>query len=453
MLFKVPQLVYQVNLSLSTGIYPTSWKIATVVPLHKGEGKSSMGNYRPISLLPVPGKIIEKIVHKVISNHHEAIDLLTKFQAGFRKGYSTTCTSSIVSLTNDIFEGINNQKVTVAVFIDLVKAFSTVNHVILMVKLIKLGITGTLLSWCRSYLSNRPQCTIANNKLSNPELVSCGVPQGSILRLLFFLVNINDLVSSLKLVSVQMYEDDTVLCVSDKDRITAAKTLQAGLNKLSDWCKANKLSLNAKKTKQMIFGTRQQIKKARGINLHTEGKAIQKVPSSKYLGFVLDPTLSFNQQIKNVAHILTHKMFMLTKIRRYLNNKSMLCIYKSTVLQYFDYVDVVVSNASTFLLGKLQSLQERCLRICLNVHDKNNVNDLHNRAGVVKLGDRREMHVNNFMYHKLGKMDTWSKKPENIQTRAKAAPCFIVAKPNNETFKRGLHYFGATEQLTNENEE
>ena len=145
----------------------------------------------------------------------------------------------------------------------------------------------------------------------------------------------------------------------------------------------------------MIFGTRQQIKKARGINLHIEGKAIQKVPSFKYLGLVLDPTLSFNQQIKNVANIVTRP--------RYPNNKSMLCIYKSMVLPYFDYTDVVVSNASTFLLGKLQSLQERCLRICLNVHDKNNVNNLHNRAGVAKFGDRREMHVNNFMYRELGR--------------------------------------------------
>ena len=142
----------------------------------------------------------------------------------------------------------------------------------------------------------------------------------------------------------------------------------------------------------------QQIKKARGINLHIEGKVIQKVPSFKYLGLVLDPTLSFNQQIKNVANIVTHKMFMLTKIRRYFNNKSiMLCIFNTMVLQYFDYTDVVVLNASTFLLGKLQSLEERCLRICLNVYDRNNVNDLHNRAGVAKLGDRREMHVDNIV--------------------------------------------------------
>ena len=104
-----------------------------------------------------------------------------------------------------------------AVFIDLAKALNTVNHVILLVKLIKLDITGTLLSWCRSYLSNRPQRTIANNKLSNPELVPCGVPQGLILGPLFFLVYINDLVSSLKSVSVRMFAEDTVLYVSGKD--------------------------------------------------------------------------------------------------------------------------------------------------------------------------------------------------------------------------------------------
>ena len=286
-----------------------------------------------------------------------------------------------------------------AVFVDLVKVFNIVNHVILLVKLIKLGITGKLLSF-----SNKPQYTIANNKLSNPELLPCGVSQGSILGTLFFLVYINDRVSSLKSVSVQMYADNTVLYVSGKDGNTGAKALQVGLDKLSDWCKTNKLSLNAKRTKQMIFGMRQQIKKVRGINLHIEGKAIQEVPSFKYLGLVLDPMLSFNQQIKNVANIVTHKMFMLTKIWRYLNNKSMLCIYKSMVLPYFDYVDVVVLNASTFLLGKLQSLQERCLRICLNVHDKNNVNDLHNRADVTKFGDRRViMHVNKFMYRELGR--------------------------------------------------
>ena len=182
----VPQLVYLLNLSLSTGIYPTPWKIATVVPLYKEGGKSRIGIYRPISLLPEPGRIIEKIVRKVISNHLEANDPLTKFQAGSRKGYSTT--SSIVSLTKDIFESINNQKVTVAVFVDLAKAFNTVNHLILLDKLIKLGITGTFFSWCRSYLSNRPQCTIANNKLLNPKLVPCGVPQGFILGPLFLLV-------------------------------------------------------------------------------------------------------------------------------------------------------------------------------------------------------------------------------------------------------------------------
>ena len=124
----------------------------------------------------------------------------------------------------------------------------------------------------------------------------------------------------------------------------------------------------------------------------------------------------------------------------------MLCIYKSIVLPYFDYADVFVSNASTFLLGKLQSLQERCLGICLNVHDRNTVNDLHNRAGVAKLGDRRKMHVNNFMSRELSRNGPLVEKPRsNIQTRAKAAQCFIVAKPNNETFKCGLHYFGAVQ--------
>ena len=134
-----------INLSLSAGIFPSDWKVATVVPLYKGGDNTSKGNYRPISPLTVPDKLLEKIVHGLLSNHLEGNNLLTHRQSGFRKGFSTI--SSIVSLTNYIFTGINNKQVTVALFVDLAKAFNAVNHNILLAKIVKMGVFGKLLTW------------------------------------------------------------------------------------------------------------------------------------------------------------------------------------------------------------------------------------------------------------------------------------------------------------------
>ena len=329
---------------------------------------------------------------------------------------------------------------------DLAKAFNTVNHNILLAKLVKMGVFGKVLTWCKSYLELREQKTIVNGKLSGLNVVPCGVPQGSILGPLFFLIYINDLVYSIKSASIQMYADDTVLYVTGEDSRTATVQLQADLDRLVKWCRANKLSLNAKKTKQMVFGTRYQIKKFRGDKLHVDGKAIQRVPSFKYLGLILDPTLSFNLQIANVKNIVSHKMFMLSKIRRYLDNDCMLCIYRSMVLPYLDYGDVAIANASPFLLGKLQSLQDKCLKICLNIRGKYDSNHVHNLTHIAKLGDRRRTHINNFMYHRSHSNNNNNVEiPEGRVTRSKAAANFEVSKPNNEAYKRSVSYFGAVQ--------
>ena len=309
-----------------------------------------MGNYRPISLLPVPGKILEKIVHGCISHHLESNNLLSEFQGGFRKNHSTT--SSIIALTENIFKGIDKKEVTMAIFVDLAKAFNTINHKQIVVKLVKAGIMGNLLSWCKSYLGDRTQKTVANNTASGLELIPCWVPQGLVLGLLY----INDLTCSLRNASVALYADDTVLYVTNKDGATGRRDLQVDLDNLSRWCGANKLSHNAKKTKQVNFGTRHQLKKLKEKNLFIDNSLIQCVPSFKYLGFTLNPALSFRLQLEQMSNIVGHKMYMLCKIKRYLNDNIMLCVYRSMVLPYFDHADVVIAGASPNLLNNLQKL-------------------------------------------------------------------------------------------------
>ena len=283
-------------------------------PYIRGGSRFEQGHYRPISLLPVPGKILEKIVHARLVNHLEVNSLLVENQGGFRSNHSTT--SSVAALTDDIFSGINCQKVTVAIFADLAKAFNTVNHKILLVKFIKLGVTGQLLARCRNYLESRKQRTLANNVISGVKDVPCGVPQCSVLGPLFFLVYINDLVYSLKHVLVKLYADDTVLYMQHDGTASASAKIQAGLDIFSKWCGANKLSFNPKKTKQVNFGSRHQLKKQAGTHWYIGGKVIQKVPSFKYLGIILDPTLTFNLHARQVCNTVGHKMYMLGKIRR-----------------------------------------------------------------------------------------------------------------------------------------
>ena len=167
------------NLSLSSDIFPDSWKKGKIIPLFKGGDHLEVNNYRPISLLPLPGKIIKKIVHNRITKFLEEHSLLNERQGGFRRGHSTI--NTVACFTDDIYMNINNSRCTLATFIDLKKAFDTVDHEILLDKLKYLGIKGKLHSWLKSYLLKRTQRTLANGTISDQLPVVCGVPQGLIL--------------------------------------------------------------------------------------------------------------------------------------------------------------------------------------------------------------------------------------------------------------------------------
>ena len=436
----IPQLLHIFNLSFETGIFPDTWKKATIIPLFKGGKKTEVGNYRPISLLPLPGKIIEKVVHANLSKFLNERSILTNTQGGFRKGFSTA--STIADLTDDLFTGINQGLTSLAVFIDLKKAFDTVDHKILVKKLELYGVRGNNLKWCRDYLYLRMQTTLANNVLSSCSTIKCGVPQGSVLGPLFFILYINDMQHAIKNSKVQLYADDTVLYIQGDTAEDATEALQPDLNSFTKWYNSNKLSLNVSKTKLMIVGTRQKVKKAKNTQLYMDNQLLQIVPTYKYLGFILDSVLSFNGHVNNVINTVLYKINLLAKVRKYLTNDSALKIYKSMVLPYFDYGDVVYGTASRDRLDKLQRLQNKGLKICMNYNLRHNTEDLHRDAKCPKLEARRSAHLNNFMYNRSVKTELMDVRP--IRTRAHDAPLFKVAVPKNETYKRSVMFLGAT---------
>ena len=237
----IPQLVHLFNLSFESGIFPDRWKRATIIPLFKGGDKTEVSNYRPISLLPLPGKLLEKIVHGSMMVFLNRLNVITDRQGGFRKGFSTS--TSIVELTNNLFNNINLDYTSLAAFIDLRKAFDTVNHDILIKKLGYYGIRDGNLKWCANYLTNRSQRTLANGVISDNDVVTCGVPQGSVLGPLFFILYVNDIQGVVRNANLQLYADDTVIHVAGIDAQSAANKLQPELNKFSVWCTENKLSL------------------------------------------------------------------------------------------------------------------------------------------------------------------------------------------------------------------
>ena len=194
----ISQLVYLFNLSFATGIFPDRWKRATIVPLYKGGDKTEVSNYRPVSLLPLPWKIIEKIAHPKMTAFFNAHGIISDKQGGFRRGFSTA--STIVDITNNLYSNMNNGLTSLAVFVDLRKAFDTVDHGILVKKLSCYGISNVNLSWCKNYLSNCEQQTLVNGILSSSNEITCGVPQGSVLGPLFFI-----LPSSIQIDTIDLY--------------------------------------------------------------------------------------------------------------------------------------------------------------------------------------------------------------------------------------------------------
>ena len=435
------QLTHLFNCSLKTGIFPDAWKKANVVPIFKGGDREAVGNYRPISLLPLPGKILEKIVHSKISEFLEAYAFLTEHQGGFRKGFSTV--STIADLTDDIFTEINEGRTTLAAFVDLKKAFDTVNTEILLKKLTAAGITGRMLDWCTSYLTGRSQKTLVNGLRSTSRPVTCGVPQGSVLGPLFFLVYVNDLQYALAGSNFKLYADDTVLYQSGVNAEEASVALQSSLDKFWEWSTTNRLTINTSKTKVMVFGSRSKVKKAKSVTLTLKDDILKKVPTFKYLGLTLDTTLNYNHHISSVIRIVLHKMTLLAKMKKYLNNDVALLIYKSMLLPYLDYADVIFYKSNSSDLDKLQRLQNRCLRICLGYDRKFSTDRVHKQASVPFLADRRKSHVLNFMY--VRKKKTHLLNNREIRTRAHDAPLFNVSIPRCEAYKRSVSYAGGTE--------
>ena len=356
-----------INASLHQAKVPVDWKAARVIPLFKKGDVNNMDNYRPISILSIASKLLERAVHIQLVNYLREHKLLNPYQCGFRKGHSTEFAA--LSFADTIRRNIDLGLMTGAVFLDLRKAFDTVDHSTLLGKLFTIGVTGQEQNWFNDYLSGRSQVVGFNGVVSGSEPVTIGVPQGSILGPLLFILYVNDLPDVICNCSILMYADDTVLFCSGSDVTKIEKRLNDELNLIGRWLCDNNLFLNVAKTESMLFGTVARLKNVDRFQIQVHGHTIRRVFEFRYLGIVFDEHVNWNAHVKYVLGKAGKRIGMLGRIRKNLTVHCANTIYVSFIRPVLDYCDSVYNCCGEMNTNSLEKLQRRAARIVCKSQD------------------------------------------------------------------------------------
>ena len=241
-------------------------------------------------------------------------------------------------------------------------------------------------------------------------------------------------------INYRLYTDDTVIYCSGKDYILLQKKLQIVLNKFSKWCKENALTINTDKTKLMTFGSRPNIKKVKELEICINNEQLKTVPSYKYLGINLDQTLNFKYHLGLLVNAISFKLYLFNKIRKFVNEKCAIIIYKSMVLPFFDYCDVIFMFSKAYELQKLDRLHIRGMRISLSNGKNLDDTEIFKMCKLSNLDTRRHVHLRNYMFNNKKK---YVKEDNPVNTRLHDGPVFDVPKPINDIIKKSVIYSGA----------
>ena len=325
---------------------------------------------------------------------------------------------------------MDNGEYAVTVFLDFKKAFDTVDHSILAWKLELAGIGPNLCRLLANYLKDRMQATAVNKTKSDTERVTVGVPQGSTLGPLLFIIFTNDLAALSRIPLFTIYADDTSVTITGKDLVEIKKSLNDLLLLLTTWCMENKLTLNPNKTEYMIFGSKTRIANKSNIKLILGDVTINEVQSYRYLGTTLDQTLSAGKQLSKLNQAMAQKLTSFRRVRKSISERTAVLLYKATILPIFDYNDFYYNLLTAQQLTKMQRLQNRALRIVFGPK-KLSVDEMHTAARVDYLEIRRENHLLALMFNRA-----WDDQYRDTTARiTRQADAILLTVPRAKTAK------------------
>ena len=357
----IKPLTLLINQMLNTGTFPDKLKIAKVIPIFKKGDPSLFENYRPISLLPAISKVLEKIIALQLSSSFEKNKLLFDNQYGFRPKHSTE--HAALELIDRITNKMDTNEIPLNIFLDLSKAFDTIDHSILLNKLKYYGLKGSTLNLFQSYLSNRKQYTEIEDTTSTILPIQVGVPQGSILGPILFIIYVNDLPQCSNKFDFIMYADDTTLSstidsFSDINSNASADSLiNAEIDKVIEWLKINKLSLNKNKSKYMTFHMPK--KQIQHLTLKIDGINIEKVEEFNFLGLTMDTNLKWKKHTDKISNKCSKITGVLNRLKLLFPQEIKCLLYNSLIVPHINYC----ITAWGFHRNRITIIQKKAIRI------------------------------------------------------------------------------------------
>ena len=445
-----PSLTEIFNMSIDSNRFPSDWKTARVIPLFKNGQRSVLDNYRPISILPVVSKIMERLLYNQISDYFTKKQLLSKHQFGFRPLHSTTTT--LLDCTNEWYVNMDRGLYNLVVLLDLKKAFDTVNHGILLHKLQLYGFETRALNFMRDYLTNRTQRCQLKGLFSDRKEVTCGIPQGSILGPLLFIIYINDLPNCLKITTPRMFADDTNLTAVGETLGEAEERAGVDLRNVQKWLSLNKLSLNIAKTEYILIASRHKITRIDvQPTVKINSQHIKRVKCTKVLGVQIDEHLSWNQHIEYIANKISSGIGAIRKLRTFIDTSTLVLVYNALIQPYFDYCCEVWDTLGKGLSERLQKLHNRAARLIMNLKNEHGHSVLaRNSLGWELLEKRRVEMKARIMYKTVNKLapsrlcDLFQNvnKINDYNLRGSSTRVYIPM-PKTEFLKQSFCYDGA----------
>lgn len=396
-----PYITHIINSCLEYNYYPQHWKESIIRPIAKISNPKEFSDLRPVSILPAISKILEKAVHLQITKYLDEFNILSDFQAGFRAGYSTS--SALVNVTNDVVESMDNKELTALVALDFSKAFDTINHKLMYAILSFYGFSNSAADFINSYLTGRKQKVSIDDRTSTTKDISSGVPQGSILGPLLFILYINELFNSITYCRIQTYADDTQLYLNFKPDETrdAENKINFDLDKISKFSASHNLKLNPNKSYLIVFGNRHLRQNFDGnLNIHIENTNLDIVNSIKNLGVFFDSGLKFDSHVNHLIKGSFSVLKLLYSNRHVLSGPIKKLLTESLILSRFNYGTCVYGPfLDTIQQNRVQKVQNYCARFIFNLRKYDHISAKITELNWLTMEKRRKVHFSCFVYN------------------------------------------------------